>query len=63
MVSKLHAILKPFMLRRLKSDVAIGLPRKAEILLYSQVGGEGLGGGWHRAGGGGRGGGTDGPAA
>ena len=27
-VSKLHAILKPFMLRRLKSDVAIGLPRK-----------------------------------
>ena len=40
-VSKLHAILKPFMLRRLKSDVAIGLPRKAEILLYSQVGRKG----------------------
>ena len=36
-VSKLHAILKPFMLRRLKSDVAIGLPRKAEVLLYSQM--------------------------
>ncbi|GAX75958.1 hypothetical protein CEUSTIGMA_g3401.t1 [Chlamydomonas eustigma] len=36
-VSKLHAILKPFVLRRLKSDVAIGLPRKAEILLYSQM--------------------------
>ena len=53
MVSKLHAILKPFMLRRLKSDVAIGLPRKAEILLYSQVGRKGAA--WKGGGGGRRG--------
>ncbi len=36
-VSKLHAILKPFMLRRLKSDVNIALPQKAEVLLYSHM--------------------------
>mmetsp|Transcript_16682 Transcript_16682/g.36078 ORF Transcript_16682/g.36078 Transcript_16682/m.36078 type:complete len:748 (+) Transcript_16682:1282-3525(+) len=34
-VSKLHAILKPFVLRRLKSDVDISLPRKMEIILYA----------------------------
>ncbi|KAG1673281.1 hypothetical protein FOA52_002561 [Chlamydomonas sp. UWO 241] len=37
MVSKLHSILKPFMLRRLKSDVNIGLPEKAELLLYAHM--------------------------
>ena len=36
-VSKLHAILKPFVLRRLKCDVEISLPRKAEILLYAHM--------------------------
>lgn len=30
-VSKLHSILKPFVLRRLKSDVEIALPRKMEV--------------------------------
>lgn len=34
-VSKLHAILKPFVLRRLKSDVEISLPRKMELVLYA----------------------------
>ncbi|XP_010263689.1 PREDICTED: ATP-dependent DNA helicase DDM1 [Nelumbo nucifera] len=33
-VSKLHAILRPFLLRRLKSDVEQMLPRKKEIILY-----------------------------
>ncbi|KAI3969843.1 hypothetical protein MKX01_038311 [Papaver californicum] len=33
-VSKLHAILRPFLLRRLKSDVELMLPRKKEIILY-----------------------------
>lgn len=37
MVSKLHAILKPFVLRRLKSDVCLSLPPKAEVLLYAQM--------------------------
>ena len=36
-VSKLHAILKPFVLRRLKSDVCLSLPPKAEVLLYAQM--------------------------
>eukprot|EP00878_Enallax_costatus_P041488 GHUV01048280.1.p1 GENE.GHUV01048280.1~~GHUV01048280.1.p1 ORF type:complete len:726 (+),score=243.32 GHUV01048280.1:273-2450(+) len=36
-VSKLHNLLKPFMLRRLKSDVEICLPRKQEILLYAPM--------------------------
>jgi ATP-dependent DNA helicase len=36
-VSKLHAILKPFVLRRLKSDVNISLPQKTEILLYATM--------------------------
>uniref|UniRef100_A0A7S0RU61 Uncharacterized protein n=1 Tax=Chlamydomonas leiostraca TaxID=1034604 RepID=A0A7S0RU61_9CHLO len=36
-VSKLHAILKPFVLRRLKSDVEISLPRKMEIILYADM--------------------------
>lgn len=36
-VSKLHNLLKPFMLRRLKADVEICLPRKQEILLYAPM--------------------------
>ena len=34
MVAQLHAVLRPFMLRRLKADVAKGLPPKKETLLY-----------------------------
>jgi SWI/SNF-related matrix-associated actin-dependent regulator of chromatin subfamily A member 5 len=34
MVKQLHKVLKPFMLRRLKSDVAKALPAKTETLLY-----------------------------
>ena len=33
MISQLHKILRPFMLRRLKSDVAKGLPPKTETLI------------------------------
>lgn len=36
-VSKLHNLLKPFMLRRLKADVEISLPRKQEVLLYAPM--------------------------
>lgn len=36
-VSKLHAILRPFLLRRLKSDVENNLPRKKEILLWAEM--------------------------
>jgi hypothetical protein len=35
MVSKLHDILKPFLLRRVKSDVETCLPPKREIVLYA----------------------------
>lgn len=31
MVKKLHKILKPFLLRRVKSDLAVKLPDKIEI--------------------------------
>jgi SWI/SNF-related matrix-associated actin-dependent regulator of chromatin subfamily A member 5 len=34
MISQLHKILRPFMLRRLKADVAKGLPPKTETILY-----------------------------
>ena len=34
-VSKLHAILRPFMIRRLKSDVEKSLPPKREIKLHT----------------------------
>ena len=34
-VSKLHAILRPFLLRRIKSDVETSLPAKMEIVLYA----------------------------
>ncbi|KAK0604656.1 hypothetical protein LWI29_017882 [Acer saccharum] len=37
MVSKLHAILRPFLLRRMKSDVEQMLPRKKEIILYATL--------------------------
>jgi SWI/SNF-related matrix-associated actin-dependent regulator of chromatin subfamily A member 5 len=33
MISQLHKILRPFMLRRLKADVAKGLPPKSETIL------------------------------
>lgn len=33
----MHNLLKPFMLRRLKADVEICLPRKQEILLYAPM--------------------------
>lgn len=36
-VAKLHAILRPFLLRRLKSDVEQMLPRKKEIILYATM--------------------------
>jgi SNF2 family DNA or RNA helicase len=36
-VTKLHSLLKPFMLRRMKADVEICLPRKQEILLYAPM--------------------------
>lgn len=36
-VSKLHAILRPFLLRRMKSDVEQMLPRKKEIILYATM--------------------------
>lgn len=37
MVAKLHAILRPFLLRRMKSDVEMMLPRKKEIILYATL--------------------------
>ncbi|KAK2657235.1 hypothetical protein Ddye_010287 [Dipteronia dyeriana] len=37
MVTKLHAILRPFLLRRMKSDVEQMLPRKKEIILYATL--------------------------
>ena len=33
MVQQLHKVLRPFLLRRLKSDVEKGLPPKKEIIL------------------------------
>ncbi|KAK7307542.1 hypothetical protein VNO77_40710 [Canavalia gladiata] len=36
-VAKLHAILRPFLLRRMKSDVEITLPRKKEIIIYASM--------------------------
>jgi hypothetical protein len=36
-VKKLHSILKPFLLRRIKSDVETNLPRKKEIVLYASM--------------------------
>lgn len=36
-VAKLHAILRPFILRRMKVDVEQLLPRKKEIILYASM--------------------------
>ncbi|KAI8463605.1 MAG: P-loop containing nucleoside triphosphate hydrolase protein [Monoraphidium minutum] len=36
-VGKLHSLLKPFLLRRIKADVEIALPRKQELLLYAPM--------------------------
>ncbi|KAL8123801.1 ATP-dependent DNA helicase DDM1 [Apium graveolens] len=36
-VAKLHAILRPFLLRRMKEDVEQMLPRKKEIILYATM--------------------------
>ncbi|CAA3021982.1 ATP-dependent DNA helicase DDM1 isoform X1 [Olea europaea subsp. europaea] len=36
-VAKLHAILRPFLLRRMKSDVEQMLPRKKEIIIYATL--------------------------
>lgn len=36
-VAKLHAILRPFLLRRMKSDVELMLPRKKEIIIYANM--------------------------
>ncbi|KAL8128899.1 hypothetical protein V2J09_018054 [Rumex salicifolius] len=36
-VKKLHAILRPFLLRRMKSEVEKMLPRKKEIILYANM--------------------------
>lgn len=37
LVSKLHEILQPFVLRRVKADVDSTLPRKKEMVLYAQM--------------------------
>ena len=34
-ITKLHQILRPFLLRRLKQDVEIGLPKKFEYILFA----------------------------
>eukprot|EP00544_Gedaniella_sp_CCMP2646_P001890 CAMPEP_0202508928 /NCGR_PEP_ID=MMETSP1361-20130828/52506_1 /ASSEMBLY_ACC=CAM_ASM_000849 /TAXON_ID=210615 /ORGANISM="Staurosira complex sp., Strain CCMP2646" /LENGTH=809 /DNA_ID=CAMNT_0049143123 /DNA_START=85 /DNA_END=2514 /DNA_ORIENTATION=- len=36
-VSKLHSILRPFLLRRIKTDVLLDLPPKKEVVVYSGV--------------------------
>jgi len=36
-ISKLHNILRPFMLRRLKNDVGLDLPRKTEVVVYCEL--------------------------
>jgi len=36
-LSKLHSILKPFLLRRIKSDVETSLPAKKEMILYAHM--------------------------
>ena len=37
MVTKLHSILKPFLLRRVKTDVESALPGKLEVVLYAPM--------------------------
>ena len=36
-ITKLHSILKPFLLRRVKSDVENSLPGKKELILYAHM--------------------------
>uniref|UniRef100_A0A061RSK4 Atp-dependent dna helicase ddm1-like n=1 Tax=Tetraselmis sp. GSL018 TaxID=582737 RepID=A0A061RSK4_9CHLO len=36
-ITKLHSLLRPFMLRRIKSDVEIGLPGKMEVVMYAEM--------------------------
>lgn len=36
-ITKLHRLLKPFILRRMKNDVELYLPKKREILLWAQM--------------------------
>ncbi|EOA12947.1 hypothetical protein CARUB_v10025927mg [Capsella rubella] len=36
-VAKLHGILRPFILRRMKCDVELSLPRKKEIIVYATM--------------------------
>ena len=36
-LTKLHAVLKPFLLRRIKSDVETSLPAKKEMILYAHM--------------------------
>lgn len=36
-VTKLHGILQPFLLRRLKSDIDLSIPDKKEIILYAPL--------------------------
>ncbi|CAH8336529.1 unnamed protein product [Eruca vesicaria subsp. sativa] len=36
-VAKLHNILRPFILRRMKCDVELSLPRKKEIIIYATM--------------------------
>jgi ATP-dependent DNA helicase len=40
LVTSLHAILKPFLLRRVKTDVETDLPPKREYILYAQLSAE-----------------------
>ena len=37
LVASLHAILKPFLLRRVKTDVETELPKKREYILYAPL--------------------------
>eukprot|EP00981_Chlorochromonas_danica_P008604 scaffold2237_cov175-Ochromonas_danica.AAC.26 len=37
MVGRLHTIIRPFILRRLKSEVATQLPNKYEYVLYAKM--------------------------
>ena len=36
-ISKLHGLLKPFLLRRVKSDVETSLPGKMEVIMYAEM--------------------------
>ena len=36
-IDKLHSILKPFLLRRVKSDVENSLPGKKELILFANM--------------------------